>query len=149
MIRATLFRQTMFAEFEYDAHTMVERDEPLTKENLCQLYADLGKRYYGEAIEHDYNISCEWSRIPHFYRAFYVYKYSTGIITAMNIANRILTEGETAVKDYFKFLSGGSSTDPVSLLKLAGVDLMTTKPFEFAMNEFDKTLTDFEKLMGL
>ncbi len=67
----------------------------------------------------------------------------------MNIANRILTEGETAVKDYFKFLSGGSSTDPVSLLKLAGVDLMTTKPFEFAMNEFDKTLTDFEKLMGL
>ena len=149
MIRATLFRQTMFAEFEYDAHTMVERDEPLTKENLCQLYADLGKRYYGEAIEHDYNISCEWSRIPHFYRAFYVYKYSTGIITAMNIANRILTEGETAVNDYFKFLSGGSSTDPVSLLKLAGVDLMTTKPFEFAMNEFDKTLTDFEKLMGL
>lgn len=149
MIRATLFRQTMFAEFEYEAHSMVERDEPLTKEGLCGLYANLGKKYYGEAIEHDYNISCEWARIPHFYRAFYVYKYSTGIITAMNIANRILTEGEEAVKDYFKFLSGGSSTDPVSLLKLAGVDLTSTKPFEFAMNEFDKTLADFEKLMGL
>lgn len=149
MIRATLFRQTMFAEFEYDAHTMVEHDEPLTKENLCELYANLGKKYYGDAIEHDYNISCEWARIPHFYRAFYVYKYSTGIITAMNIANRILTEGEPAVKDYFKFLSGGSSTDPVSLLKLAGVDLTTAKPFEFAMNEFGKTLTEFEELMGL
>ena len=128
---------------------MVENGEPLTKENLCSLYAELGKRYYGEDIEHDYNISCEWCRIPHFYTAFYVYKYSTGIITAMNIANRILTIGESAVKDYFKFLSGGSSTDPVSLLKYAGVDLTLPQPFEFAMKEFDDTLREFEKLMGL
>lgn len=148
-IRATLHRQTMFAEFEYEAHTMVEQGEPLTRENLCELYANLGKKYYGEAIEHDYNISTEWCRIPHFYTSFYVYKYSTGIITAMNIANRILTEGEVAVKDYFKFLSGGSSTDPVSLLKLAGVDLSQKKPFEFAMNEFAETLAEFEKLMNL
>ncbi len=148
-IRATLHRQTMFAEFEFKAHDMVERGEPLTKENLCALYADLGKRYYGDAIEHDYNISCEWCRIPHFYNAFYVYKYSTGIITAMNIAHRILTEGQPAVKDYFKFLSGGSSTDPVSLLKLAGVDLTERAPFEFAMAEFDETLREFEKLMNL
>ncbi len=148
-IRATLHRQTMFAEFEFKAHDMVEKGEPLTKENLCSLYADLGKRYYGDAIEHDYNISCEWCRIPHFYNAFYVYKYSTGIISAMNIANRILTEGESAVKDYFAFLSGGSSTDPVSLLKLAGVDLTTKAPFEFAMKEFADTLAQFEKLMGL
>ncbi len=148
-IRATLHRQTMFAEFEFKAHDMVENGEPLTKENLCSLYADLGKKYYGDAIEHDYNISCEWCRIPHFYNAFYVYKYATGIITAMNIAHRILTEGESAVKDYFKFLSGGSSTDPVSLLKLAGVDLTTLKPFEFAMSEFDNTLRQFETLMGL
>lgn len=148
-IRATLHRQTMFAEFEFKAHDLVEKGEPLTKENLCSLYADLGKKYYGNAIEHDYNISCEWCRIPHFYTAFYVYKYSTGIITAMNIANKILTEGDSAVKNYFKFLSGGSSTDPVSLLKLAGVDLTTKAPFEFAMKEFDNTLREFEKLMGL
>ncbi len=148
-IRATLHRQTMFAEFEFKAHDMVEKGEPLTKENLCSLYSDLGKRYYGDAIEHDYNISCEWCRIPHFYNAFYVYKYSTGIISAMNIANRILTEGESAVKDYFAFLSGGSSTDPVSLLKLAGVDLTTKAPFEFAMKEFADTLAQFEKMMGL
>lgn len=149
MIRATLFRQTMFAEFEYKAHTLVENNEPLTKDALCNMYSELGKKYYGNDIEHDYNISCEWARIPHFYRAFYVYKYSTGIITAINIANRILKEGQKAVDDYFKFLSGGSSTDPVSLLKYAGVDLTSTKPFEFAMNEFDNTLKEFEKLMGL
>ncbi len=148
-IRATLHRQTMFAEFEYEAHSIVERDEPLTKENLCSLYEKLGKKYYGDAIEHDYDISCEWTRIPHFYSAFYVYKYATGIISAINIANRILKEGESAVKDYFKFLSGGSSADPVSLLKLAGVDLTEQAPYDFAMREFDKTLTEFEKLMGI
>ncbi len=148
-IRATLHRQTMFAEFEYGAHAMAEKGEPLTTENLCKLYADIGKKYYGNDIEHDYNISCEWARIPHFYRSFYVYKYATGIISAINIANRILTEGQSAVNDYFKFLSGGSSTDPVSLLKLAGVDLTTQKPYDFAMREFDKTLKEFEKLMGI
>ncbi len=148
-IRATLHRQTMFAEFEYEAHKMVEEGEPLTRENLCELYAGLGKKYYGDAIEHDYNISTEWCRIPHFYSSFYVYKYSTGIIAAMNIVNRILTEGESAVKDYFKFLSGGASTDPVSLLKLAGVDLTSREPFAFAMKEFENTLTEFEKLMEI
>ena len=148
-IRATLHRQAMFAEFEYGAHDMEEKGEPLTKENLCELYSEIGKKYYGSEIEHDYNISCEWARIPHFYRSFYVYKYATGIISAINIANRILTEGESAVKDYFKFLSGGSSTDPVSLLKLAGVDLTKQEPFDFAMREFDKILTEFEKLMGI
>ena len=148
-IRATLHRQSMFAEFEYGAHELSEKGEPLTKENLCELYAGIGKKYYGGDIEHDYNISCEWARIPHFYRSFYVYKYATGIITAINIANRIISEGESAVRDYFKFLSGGSSTDPVSLLKLAGVDLTKQEPFDFAMREFDKTLTEFEKLMGI
>lgn len=148
-IRATLHRQTMFAEFEYEAHRMVENGTPLTRENLCELYAGIGKKYYGDAIEHDYEISTEWCRIPHFYSSFYVYKYSTGIITAINIANRILTEGEQAVEDYFKFLSGGSSTDPVSLLKLAGVDLSEKKPFDFAMKEFENTLLEFEKLMEI
>lgn len=148
-IRATLHRQTMFAEFEYEAHKLVEEGNPLTRENLCELYGEIGKKYYGDAIEHDYEISCEWCRIPHFYSSFYVYKYSTGIISAINIANRILTEGESAVKDYLKFLSGGSSTDPVSLLRLAGVDLDEMAPFDFAMKEFENTLVEFEKLMGI
>ena len=148
-IRATLHRQTMFAEFEYEAHDMAEKGEPLTKELLCEIYGRIGKDYYGESIEHDFHISCEWARIPHCYRAVYVYKYSTGIITAMNIAHRILTEGEPAVKDYFKFLSSGSSSDPVSLLRLAGVDLESTAPFEFAMKEFADTLAEFEKLMNI
>lgn len=148
-IRATLHRQTMFAEFEYQAHSMVENGEPLTRENMCEIYAEIGKRYYGDAIEHDYNISTEWCRIPHFYSSFYVYKYATGITAAINIAHRILTEGESAVKDYYKFLSGGCSTDPVSLLKYAGVDLSTKAPFDFAMKEFDNTLREFEKLMGI
>ncbi|MCD8041400.1 MAG: oligoendopeptidase F [Clostridia bacterium] len=148
-IRATLHRQTMFAEFEYKAHTMAEKGQPLTTENLCEMYAELGKEYYGNDIEHDYNISCEWMRVPHFYRAFYVYKYATGITAAINIAKRILTEGQPAVDDYFKFLSAGSSDDPVSLLKLAGVDLSCEEPFAVAMAEFDETLNEFEKLMGI
>ena len=148
-IRATLHRQTLFAEFEYEAHSMAERGEPLTKQNLCQLYGNLGKKYYGDAIEHDFNISCEWCRIPHFYRSFYVYKYATGLTAAINIAGRILNEGRTAVNDYFKFLSGGNSTDPISLLKLAGVDLSTKQPFKVAMKEFEDTLSEFEKLMEI
>ena len=148
-IRATLHRQTMFAEFESRAHEMEEKGEPLTKENLCELYDGIGKKYYGKGIEYDYNISCEWARIPHFYRSFYVYKYATGITAAINIAKRILAEGDSAVKDYFKFLFGGCSTDPVSLLKLAGVDLSKTEPFEVAMREFDETLAEFEKLMNI
>lgn len=148
-IRATLHRQTMFAEFESEAHAIVERGEALTKESMCNVYKNIGIKYYGDAIEHDYNISCEWARIPHFYTSFYVYKYATGITAAINIAKRILKEGEPAVKDYFKFLKGGSSCDPVSLLKLAGVDLSDTKPFEVAMGEFDETLTEFEKLMEI
>lgn len=148
-IRSTLYRQTMFAEFESEAHAAVERGEPLTKESMCQMYKDIGIKYYGEDIEHDENIAIEWARIPHFYNSFYVYKYATGITAAINIAHRILNEGESAVKDYFQFLSGGSSTDPVSLLKLAGVDLSKTQPFEVAMQEFGETLNEFEKLMGI
>lgn len=148
-IRATLHRQTMFAEFESEAHAIAERGEPLTKDVLCNVYSEIGKKYYGDAIEHDNNISFEWARVPHFYSSFYVYKYATGITAAINIANKILKEGQSAVNDYFKFLCGGSSTDAVSLLKLAGVDLSKTEPFEFAMQEFDKTLTEFEKLMEI
>ncbi|MBQ5926585.1 MAG: oligoendopeptidase F, partial [Clostridia bacterium] len=104
------------------------------------------KQYYGEGIVHDKEIAYEWARIPHFYTSFYVYKYATGIISAISIVKRILSEGESAVKDYFEFLSGGSCTDPVAILKKAGVDLTEKKPFEVAMKEFEETLVEFEKL---
>ena len=145
-IRATLFRQTQFAEFEQIAHAKAEAGEPLTKENLCQIYYQLNKDYYGDGITHDEEISYEWARIPHFYRSFYVYKYATGIISAISIVKRILSEGDKAVEDYFSFLSGGGCTDPVSILKRAGVDLTSKEPFETAMKEFEETLEEFEKL---
>ena len=146
MIRATLFRQTQFAEFEQQAHAKAENGEPLTKENLCNLYYDLNKQYYGDGIIHDEQIAYEWARIPHFYNSFYVYKYATGIISAISIVSRILTEGEPAVKDYFAFLQSGGCTDPVTILKRAGVDLTTKAPFEAAMKEFAETLAEFESL---
>ena len=124
---------------------MVEKGEPLTSENLCAVYLELNKKYYGDAIIHDKEISYEWSRIPHFYTSFYVYKYSTGIISAISIVNRILCEGESAVKDYMAFLASGGSDDPVSLLKLAGIDLTKRETFDIAMREFDEVLTQFEQ----
>lgn len=146
MIRATLFRQTQFAEFEEGAHALAEGGEPLNKDNLTELYYGLNKKYYGEAVVHDEQIGFEWARIPHFYNSFYVYKYATGITAAVCIADRILREGEQAVKDYFAFLSGGNSTDPVSLLRLAGADLTKEETFEAAMREFSDALDEFVKL---
>ncbi len=146
MVRTTLFRQTQFAEFEEKAHAMAESGEPLNKDNLSALYLELNKKYYGPAVVHDDNIAIEWARIPHFYRSFYVYKYATGITAAICIANKILKEGESAVKEYKKFLSGGCSTDPVSLLKIAGADLTKEETFAAAMAEFKDALEQFEKL---
>ncbi len=146
MIRTTLFRQTQFAEFEQQAHAMAESGEPLNKDNLTELYYGLNKKYYGDALTHDEEIGTEWARILHFYNSFYVYKYATGITAAIAIANRILTEGDKAVKDYFGFLAGGCSTDPVSLLKIAGADLSSEKPFRAAMLEFKNALEEFEAL---
>ena len=146
MIRTTLFRQTQFAEFEQFAHETVEKGEPLTKENLSEEYLRLNKKYYGKAVVSDGNIKYEWARIPHFYRAFYVYKYATGIISALAIAERILTEGQSAVDDYFKFLSSGGSDGPCELLKIAGVDLTTDKPFTSAFKVFKDTLEEFKTL---
>lgn len=147
-VRATLHRQTMFAEFEVIAHDMVEKGTPLTSENLSEEYLRLNKLYYGDAIVHDKQISYEWSRIPHFYTSFYVYKYSTGIVSAISIADRILTEGDAAVADYKKFLSSGGSDSPVELLKIAGVDLTVKAPFEAAMRSFAETLDQLEKLLA-
>ena len=124
---------------------MAEKGEPLTTENLCKLYSDIGKKYYGNDIEHDYNISCEWARIPHFYRSFYVYKYATGITSAVNIANGILKDAKN-VERYKKFLSAGGTDSPYEILKIAGVDLKTATPYENAMREFKETLAELKKL---
>ena len=146
-IRATLFRQTQFAEFEQIAHAKADAGEALTKDSLNAIYYQLNKDYYGEGIIHDEEIAYEWARIPHFYNSFYVYKYATGIISAISIVKRILTEGQPAVDDYFKFLSSGGKTDPVTILKQAGVDLTTKAPFEAAMQEFKDTLEEFKSLI--
>ncbi len=143
MIRTTLFRQTQFAEFEQFAHQTVEKGEPLTKENLSEAYYKLNKKYYGKSVSSEGDIRYEWARIPHFYRAFYVYKYATGIISALAIADRILIEGKPAVDDYFKFLSSGGKDSPVNLLKIAGVDLTDKKPFNQAFKVFEDTLNQF------
>ena len=147
MIRGTMFRQSQFAEFEQKAHAKAEAGEALTKENLNEIYYQLNKDYYGDGIVHDEEIAYEWARIPHFYNAFYVYKYATGIISAISIVKRILTEGQPAVDDYFRFLSSGGCTDPVSILKQAGVDLTTDAPFQAAMEEFKNTLEEFKSLL--
>ncbi len=149
MIRTTLFRQTQFAEFEERAHAMAEAGEPLNKDNLSALYYELNRSYYGDAVTHDREIEIEWARIPHFYRSFYVYKYATGITAAIAIANRILAGEEGALENYFKFLSGGCSTDPVSLLRMAGADLTKEETFAAAMKEFEQSLDEFEKLCGV
>ena len=146
MIRTTLFRQTQFAQFEEEAHAMAERGEPLNKDNLTELYYGLNKKYYGDAVTHDEQIGIEWARIPHFYHSFYVYKYATGITAAVAIANKILAEGEPAVKNYFEFLSSGCKTDPVSLLKIAGADLSKKETFSSIMKEFENALNEFERM---
>ncbi len=146
MIRTTLYRQTQFAEFEEFSHSTFEKGVPLTKDNLTEFYYSLNKKYYGEWIISDEEIGYEWSRIPHFYTAFYVYKYSTGIISALAIANRILTEGEPAIKDYFSFLSSGSKDNPVELLKIAGVDLTDKQTFNGAFKMFGDALEQFQAL---
>ena len=146
MIRTTLFRQTQFAEFEQVAHDMVEKGQPLTKENLSEVYLNLNKKYYGRSVISQGNIKYEWARIPHFYRAFYVYKYATGIISALAICDRILNGEKGATEDYFNFLSSGGSDGPVELLKIAGVDLTSKTPFEKAFKVFSDTLDEFIKL---
>lgn len=146
MIRTTLFRQTQFAEFEQFTHDAVEKGVPLTKDMLSEEYLKINEKYYGKAVVSDEEIKYEWARIPHFYRAFYVYKYATGIISALAIADRILREGQPAVDDYFKFLSSGGSDSPVELLKIAGVDLNDEKPFLSAFKTFDDALEEFDKL---
>lgn len=145
--RTTLYRQTMFAEFELKAHEMAEAGETLTAENLKAMYLQLNKDYFGPDMVVDDEIAIEWARIPHFYRHFYVYQYATGFSAAMALSRRILKEGKPAVEDYLKFLSGGCSTDPISLLKIAGVDMSTPDPVNSALETFGELITELEELV--
>lgn len=145
--RGTLYRQTMFAEFEKTAHAMEEAGESLTAESLCSVYYDLNKKYFGEDIVVDEEIAMEWARIPHFYTPFYVYQYSTGFSAAIALSSRILEKGEEAVEDYKKFLKGGSSAYPIDLLKMAGVDMESPEPVETALKVFGEYLDELEKLL--
>ncbi len=145
--KGTLYRQTMFAEFEMITHKMVEEGESLTAEALCKIYHDLNVAYYGEDIVIDPEIDMEWSRIPHFYNAFYVYQYATGYSAAIALSRRILNEGPEAVADYIRFLSGGSSDYPIELLKAAGVDMSTKEPVNQALKLFEELLNQMDELL--
>ncbi len=145
--RTTLYRQTMFAEFELWCSEQVQQGLPLTAESLCQKYGDLNREYYGEDIVPDPEIALEWARIPHFYMNFYVYQYATGFSAAIALSQRILKEGTPAVQDYLRFLSGGCSTDPVSLLRGAGVDMGSPAPVQEALRLFDDLIGQMESLM--
>jgi len=144
--KGTIYRQTMFAEFELMMGRMAESGEALTAEALSEKYLELNKRYFGPDMVSDEGIACEWARIPHFFYNYYVFQYATGFSAAVAIANRILAEGAPAVADYKRFLSGGSSTDPISLLKIAGVDMSTPEPVNSALALFGELLDEMEKL---
>lgn len=146
--KGTLYRQTMFAEFEKITHGMVEKGETLTSDVLCKVYYDLNKFYFGDDIVLDDDIALEWARIPHFYNPFYVYQYATGISAAIALSGKIMKEGEAGVKDYMKFLTGGGSKDPIDLLKLAGVDMTDKEPIVQALKLFEKLLDEIEMIIN-
>ncbi len=142
--KSTLYRQTMFAEFERDVHLMNQEGKTLTSQLLCSHYLSLVKKYHGEGVNVDALIENEWARIPHFYTPFYVYQYATGYSAAIALSTRILEEGEPAVKDYLHFLKGGSSKDPIDLLKAAGVDMSTPLPIEKALHTLKKVMEEMK-----
>lgn len=145
--RGTVFRQTMFAEFEHLIHQKAQNNEALTAESLTKDYYELNKKYYGTDIVVDEEIGLEWSRIPHFYYNYYVYQYATGFSAATALSNGILTEGAPAVKRYIDFLKSGSSDYPIEVLKKAGVDMTSKKPIEDACNVFAEKLSELEQLL--
>ena len=145
--RGTMFRQVMFAEFEKNIHQNIEQGEALNADQLCDIYYKLNEKFFGETVSVDKDIEMEWSRIPHFYSSFYVYKYATGFSAATAIAKSILSEGQSAVDRYMQFLKSGGSNYPLELLKLAGVDLSTPKPVQDALDVFKETLDELEALL--
>jgi oligoendopeptidase F len=147
-LRGTLFRQTMFAEFEQQIHSSAEQGEPLTADRLSAMYHTINQKYYGGEAIIDELIDIEWARIPHFYYNFYVYQYATGISAACALVQQILHEGQPAVDRYLKFLSSGSSDYSIELLKKAGVDMTSPEPVRQALQLFDSHLTQMEELLG-
>ncbi len=145
--RGTIYRQTMFAEFELNIGRMVQEGKTLTADVLCEEYRRLNELYYGPDIVVDDEIAMEWARIPHFYYNYYVFQYATGYSAAIALSRKILREGESAVKDYIRFLSGGCSKSPIDLLKDAGVDMTDPAPVEEALNLFDTLLDEMESLL--
>ena len=145
--RATLYRQTLFAEFEREAHRRAEAGEALTPELLCNVFKGLNDKYYGPVVQVDDLIAGEWARIPHFYSSFYVYQYATGISASAALASQIITEGAPAVQRYRKFLSSGSSDYSINLLRDAGVDLSTPQPIQAALDTFARYLDELEALV--
>lgn len=143
--RGTLFRQTMFAEFEKLVHEREERGEAQTAEGLCDLYYELNRKYFGENVEIDREIAMEWARIPHFYTSFYVYQYATGFSAAMAISRKILKGDQKVLNGYFQFLRSGSSLYPIDLLKLCGVDMTTKEPVQEALALFCELLEEFRE----
>ena len=146
--RTTVFRQTMFAEFEKISHEMAAQGIPMTKQSLSDAYFKLNEQYYGETCYMDPEIASEWMRIPHFYTAFYVYVYATGLCAAVSLSDRILREGESAVKDYRKFLSAGCSVPPIEALKLAGIDMSRPEPVRQALEVFRETVKKMHEVTG-
>lgn len=146
-ILATLFRQTMFAEFELKAHELVENGTPLTAELLRKIYRELLELYFGPEMHFEENSDMEGLRIPHFYSAFYVYKYATGISAALALAKRVTNGGEKEREDYFNFLKSGGSRYPIESLKVAGVDMEKTEPVQAACDEFKKIVDELKTLL--
>lgn len=146
--KGTVYRQTMFAEFEKESNRMAEQGESLTAESLNELYLKLNQKYYGTDIISDEEIAFEWAKIPHFYYNFYVYQYATGFSAAVALARGILKEGEPAVERYKKFLCGGCSKSPLELLKIAGVNLESPKPVQDALDVFGEILDEIEALLA-
>lgn len=143
--KSTLYRQTMFAEFEKITHAKVEAGESLNAETLCDIYLNLNKSYFGDAMVSDPEIAWEWARIPHFYTPFYVYQYATGFSAAIAIAEKIRNQEPGAVENYKRFLSGGSSMTPIELLRLCGVDMESPKPIKAALDVFAQYLGYMEE----
>jgi len=147
--RGTVFRQTMFAEFEHQIHQLDQQGEPLTAERFTDIYYDLNKTYFGDNMTIDEEIGFEWARIPHFYMGYYVYQYATGYAAATSLANQVLTEKGPAVERYKNFLKAGSSDFPIEVLNKAGVDMTSKAPILEALDVFEEKLNEFENLMKM
>lgn len=146
-LRATLIRQTMFAEFEKIVHEKVENDETLTSDKLCDIYLELNKKYFGDNVIVDDDIKYEWARIPHFYSCFYVYKYATGISAAIAIAKKILSKEEGFIDKYINMLKQGCTKKSVDLLKMVDVDLESKKPYQDAFEFYKQNLEELKKIL--